>query len=158
MDEPGQQRMDALNMAIIGHLVGAKRDMSQIQGLLREAVDNLLDDTFAIREACRNQQAVIGDGSEADWPQAPQAAELNREIDQRVDATLRHLQFQDMVCQLLDHIRINLEAVEALAFSGSGVNADADERGSDYGDGPALSARSKPVQSHSMQAGDIELF
>ena len=158
MDEPGQQRTDALNMAIIGHLVGAKRDMSQIQSLLREAVDNLLDDTFAIREACRTQQVAIGNGSQGSWLNGQQAVDLNRAIDQRVDATLRHLQFQDMVGQLLDHVRINLEAVEALAFSGSGGTDAPDELAADYGDGPALSARSKPVQSHSMQAGDIELF
>ena len=139
-----EQHMQAgeLTVSLVGHLEGARRDMSQVQALLREAVDNLLADTFAIREAWGRQRETRDAG--AAW------TELSRDIEARLDASLRHLQFQDMVSQLIDPVHVNLEAAEALVCA-------RDSEGEGH---PARmpSPRSKPVTTHEMRAGEIDLF
>ena len=145
MDCDDQQQSGAAHPLIAGQLAGVKVDLSHVQELLRDAVDNLLAEAFAIREACRNVPQEKADEATG----APQAASVLRDIDQHAGSLLRHLQFQDMVSQLLDHVRIGIDAAETLALQGS--QPASPPSGLPEG-------KSKPVQSRDMSAGDIDLF
>src|SRR5689334_20953803 len=110
MDFNDQQQVSTARLAIGGHFTSVKRDLSQVQGLLREAVANLLADALAVRTtSAMQQQAALG----ADPETREKLLELGRTIDQRSNAFLVSLQFQDMVTQLLDHVRSRIDALEA---------------------------------------------
>ena len=161
MDFNDQQQGGRAGLGIGGHFTSVKRDLSQVQDLLRDAVANLLADTLAVRTASAMQQQAALD---ADPETRAKLLELGRTIDERSNAFLVSLQFQDMVTQLLDHVRVRIDALEA----GCGTRAwsgEADDNPGDSvstGDGEvqdfARMLKGKPVMSCDMRAGDVELF
>lgn len=138
--------------ALVGYLATARHDMVQVQTLLREAVDRLIEDTCTVREICRSHLA----GPVAEAIRVPLVAA----IDDRMDASLRHLQFQDMVSQLLDHVSANLVAAESLVFRDPHGGSTAWNMAAVPHPLPddIAGLRGKPVHSHTMRAGEIELF
>lgn len=139
-------------MMMSGHLASAQRDMSQVQALLRDAVDHLLADACAIREASRMQQAAAEKDRSGGWEKT---LELSQMIDLHAGSALRHLQFQDMVSQLIEHVRNRLDAMAALAGPESSASAGAGLLR--HADVP-LPESSKPVMAIDMRQGEVELF
>jgi len=139
-------------MMISGHLASAQSDMSQVQALLRDAVEHLLVDACAIREASRLQQAVARSDLAGAWEKT---LELSQMIDLHAGSALRHLQFQDMVSQLIEHVRKHLDAMAEL----SGPEPTVSEgQGLSQHAGSPLPAGSKPVLAIDMRQGEVELF
>ena len=170
MNSDDQIHAMAVNSALGGHFSAVRKDLVQVQSLLTEAVNGLLTDSLEISSACRQQRSCIEAGSAAD---RQELLSLNRKIEQCSKSNVVHLQFQDMVHQLLDHARARLEAMEALGSWGSdeskkvpdaGAGTDSAKPVPEGHELAGVLARAekkmydKPVQSCAMHAGDIELF
>lgn len=170
MNSDDQIHAMAVSSALGGHFAAVRKDLAQVQSLLTEAVNGLLVDSLEISSACRQQRSCIEVGAAGD---TEELLALSHKIEQCSKANVVHLQFQDMVHQLLDHAKARLEAMEALGSWGSGEGKTAPdasagaEKANPVPDGHELAgvlARAekkmydKPVQSCAMHAGDIELF
>jgi hypothetical protein len=168
MDSDDQRHTETARQAIHQHFVAVKKDLSQVQALLEEAVSGLLVDTLAISEACDMQQAALISGSAENHSQV---LALSKTIDERSKASIMHLQFQDMVSQLLEHAKARLDTVDSLGLiadekaakgqaivsSRTAVSSAASERTHTLARSTKI-MNCKPVLSVDMQAGDIELF
>ena len=168
MDCDDQRHSETAREAIHQHFVAVKKDLSQVQALLEEAVSGLLVDTLAISQACDLQQAALIRGKSEDHEQV---LTLSKTIGERSKTSIMHLQFQDMVSQLLDHAKARLDTVDSLGLIAEStpakdqgtvaLKAAAPLAASERAHTLARSAKvmnCKPVLSVNMQAGDIELF
>ena len=173
MGREKQLQAGTVRFAMNDHFVGVKNDLSHVQALLSDAITGLFEEMQAISDACRRQQKVL---SELKSQEMEQLAAENRVIDLSAKELLVHLQFQDMVHQLLDHAKARLDAVESLGFlrDEQASNNDQSFRSSSHSESVgargaidelsmALAAspqmmKSKPVKAQDMSAGDIELF
>ena len=168
MDCEDQRHSEIAREAIHQHFVAVKKDLSQVQALLEEAISGLLLDTLAISEASDLQQAALLRVTSED---NGQALALSISIGERSKTSIMHLQFQDMVSQLLDHAKARLDTVDSLGLIAEDAAAKGQGTGASRAAPPmAASERAhtlakstkvmncKPVLSVDMQAGDIELF
>ena len=150
MNRDDQQRQDLIS----SHCFVVKRDIAHAQVLLQDAVDKLLLETLAMRRDCDLQRQA----AHSVHPEGPcaQTLRLGRMIEERTNANLLHLQFQDMVTQVLDHVKAGLDALETLMLA-AGNDESVDETMNASGP-TALRRRSNPVKSRDMRAGDVDLF
>jgi hypothetical protein len=145
---------DSGNANMRGGLASAQRDMRQVQTLLTDAVDQLIADACAIRSASRLQQSMAG-GGDADWGKS---LALSHEIDQRADSALRHLQFQDMVSQLIEHVQNKLALLAEDPPGRNSSNMNLDHATAVQPLPGAHQGMHKPVAATSLHEGAVELF
>lgn len=173
MDCEKQQTAGAIRIAMNDHFAGVKYDLSHVQSLLSEAITGLFEEVRAISDACHRQQMILGG---VNTPEAAQLMADNHMMEKSAKELVVHLQFQDMVNQLLDHAMGRLNAIESLGFfcddksTGNLKTSRSDSfsdniprRSPEDGMTLALAGASrmmhnKPVKAQDMSAGDIELF
>jgi len=133
-------------------------NITHVQELLKEAVDKLIEETLALQRGCDASFQEMP-GRQADVPHEPahrQLSSLYRMVTEKTNASLLQLQFQDMVTQLLEHAKEDIERLAALALeTGEGEHVD---EGVSVPDAGADVRKKKPVMSRDMQAGDVDLF
>lgn len=134
-----------------GQLEAVRADLSHAKRLLEDAVNSLLQDALSIRCA-DNQQRIVLQGD--DPGQREQLLALSRTIEAGTNNLITHLQFHDMVNQLLDHVLSGLSSMEGGAQDGRQTCLEKCLKASRDDQAKA----GKPVLSHDMQAGDVELF
>lgn len=155
-----------LNLAIMSSVEAAKGNVGYVRKVVEEIAAT--DTTFAFN-AKEHVDAMVADAAEVHTFMAErvtEATEISRHISEKVALSVRALQFDDIVSQLMAHLEQRLDTMSCFCGELTELVLESDD--------PVLRARAsallhsyasaapaaavRPVEQENLDAGDVTLF
>lgn len=138
-----------------------------VTGLIAEFAAEDMNELVSSRQTVNEMMTRIVRTNEAVTTSLTRVSALTDEVDAGVDAAVRSLQFDDLLNQLLEHRQVELRRLGALgagtverlaASNGQAADLEALRRWSEVAAAECRAERIRPVEQHSMAAGEVDLF
>ena len=158
-----------LNDEIRAQVDTAKSIISSLRSSVEEMASKDMTSTLMVKEKVNTTMASVEQINEHTKTGMDEISVLGEQIENAVAVAVRSLQFEDMTCQALDSIRVNIESVESiteqLATLSTIEDSLIDDKLNDLHnlcvkiveESRALNTR-RTVSQQSMDEGEIELF
>lgn len=168
--------MDELSSLIVKEHQILQGEMCQVRVLVSDAVKNL-DSNFRDLNACSSEQVTIINGlintGRVDEEQQQKLSEISNQINSHTSATIRALQFDDIVQQLAGHTSNRIARMQELfadledkltkikqleSQDNSGIHEYIKKMRGKVKKFRTKLEKENPVKQKSMDAGKIEIF
>ena len=164
--------VDKLNNLVVREQLNLQEELARVSSIISDATDTLTKNFTSLNLKIELQSRYMTEGY-FEEDREVKLEKVNREIDQNLNATIRSLQFEDIVQQLTEHSRnraVNMEKLftKLMARLDQLKSISIDDRGNfdplldemqnDVAAFQDTLNRSNPVKQKTMDEGGVELF
>lgn len=164
--------LDDLNALVVREQLSLQEELSRVNSIISDAIETLTENFTSLNLKIELQSQYMREGFSVENREL-RLEQVNREIDKNLTATIRSLQFEDIVQQLTAHSRnrtVNMENLFVKIINHIGQlkgqnirNKDnffllLNEIKEDIEEFRVVLNRENPVKQQSMHEGGIELF
>jgi len=168
------QRSKEFNQEIVGRVESAKETINDATEIIGSIAFNDMSSAIKTKGNVDEMLKQVANMNEVIGESLKRITALGDEMNEAVGNTMRSLQFEDIVRQLIEHSQASVDELsEAVTNGCSGLAGGVGENNSETDAGAKLRKASaelnelksriisgihKPVHQNSMSAGDVELF